>query len=318
MKVLHLADLHLGKTLYKQSLLEEQQDVLDQAIDIIKEEKIELVIIAGDIYDKIQPSRGALKLFDSWITEVLNYCPVAAIAGNHDNPAFIQYGSKIFERNKFYMVGNLTKDIKKITFNDEYGPLNVYLLPYYYPNDLCNLFKEEYTEDLDETKAFQLLLNHQNINKNERNILVMHAFIVGIDNIEPEQSGSENMTVGTKEMMSYRELLDFDYVALGHLHRYQQIGDSKIRYAGTPYPYSITESKKKYFVIVDFQSKGEDPKIEAIPIIPKRNIQYLKGTYGYLKEQAIMKPTEDYVALEITMAVVKIIEKILKLIILIY
>lgn len=299
MKIAHIADLHLGRTLYGQSLLSEQKMVLSDILKSIIEQNAELVIIAGDIFDKKQPSQKAMNLYNDWLTKVLNHCPVITIAGNHDNAALIDYGASLFQKNQYYTIGTQGTNIKKVTLKDEYGPLNIYLLPYYHPYDLKALFKNHNIDFLDETEAFKFLLQQQSIDFNQRNIIVMHAFITGRDGINPQTSESESHSVGFKEEMPYTLIEYFDYVALGHLHRNQKIGKDHICYAGSIYPYSFSEGNQKYFNLINIREKN-NLNIDKININLNRKVIEKRGTYDALQKEAKNHPSDDYISLKFT------------------
>ena len=303
MRILHLGDLHLGRLLYNVSLLDEQKYVLDQALQIVQEQNIDLVIIAGDVFDKKHPAQKALHLYNDWLTQCLQFCPVVAIAGNHDNAAFMEYGKALFANNQYYVAGVVEPQIEKVRFMDEYGPVNVYLLPFYYPHDLKQIFPDADFED--EVAAFQFLLAKQQLDLTERNVLVMHAYVTGHEQQAPVESDSEMKSIGLKEELPFTVFADFDYVALGHLHTNQQVGRREVRYAGTPYPYSFSESKRKYFTVLDLQAKGQEILLERIPVKFQKNLRVLQGPFIELLTEAEQLAAQkqpqmdDYISVEL-------------------
>ena len=211
MKFLHLADLHLGKKLCGYSLLNEQKNALTQAIDLIKKEKINLVLIAGDVFDKPIPSIQALEIFNEFLLKLnLLKTKVCIIGGNHDNDVRLGYLSNLLENSNIYISKPYAGEIEKIQI--EKG-VNIFFFPYLIPANVRKYHPEARIENFND--AIKTVVQNLKLNKNEINIALCHQFVVGIDT--PTISQSEQKNVGGIDMVSYKHFLNFDYCALGHL-----------------------------------------------------------------------------------------------------
>lgn len=243
MKLLHLADLHIGKRVYEYSMLEEQKNVLLQAFKMAKEHQVDAVLIAGDVYDKGIPTVEGVRLFDTFLTALKKVkIPVFIISGNHDSAERLSFGRHLFEDAEIYISGTYEEEIQKKTLTDEFGEVDIYLLPFLKPQQIEVREDEEKPQDY--TEAVRLVLDRLQLNKNNRNILVAHQFVGGMGT-EPDRTDSESQSVGGVDMVDYRVFEAFDYVALGHLHGAQQVGRKTIRYAGSPVKYSFSESRQE-------------------------------------------------------------------------
>ena len=254
-RFLHLADLHIGKRLNEFNLIEDQTYILDQIVEIAQAEQVGGVLIAGDVYDKSQPSIEAVELLDDFLTRLTSLgLSVCMISGNHDSPERLSFGSRMLEKTNLYVAGGFDGQLKKIRLADTHGPLNVYLLPFLKPPQIRPFFQGK-IETYDQ--AIQAVLRTGALDKNERNILIAHQFVVSGD-ILPERSDSETMIVGGLDAVDASLFTDFDYVALGHLHRPQRIGLETIRYGGSPLKYSFSEARQdKQVTLIDLGPKGQ-------------------------------------------------------------
>ncbi len=212
MKFMHLADLHIGKTILEQSLIEDQEYMLNQILKIIEEEKVEIVLIAGDIYDRIVPSSESVELLDSFLNNLIKGLKVKVfiISGNHDSKERLNFGSKIFENDGLYIQTTYDGKIRKVQLEDEFGKLNIYMMPFVKPVDVKQYFKKEIKSYDD---AFKYIMENENINQKERNIILAHQFITNCG-IEPEQCESETLIIGGTENIDVSYFDKFDYVAL--------------------------------------------------------------------------------------------------------
>ena len=274
MKLLHLADLHIGKRVNDFQLIEDQRHILEQIIEIGFEHQIEGVMIAGDIYDKSQPSVEAIELFDDFLNKLKELdIPVFLISGNHDSPERIQYVSRLLKKNHIYIEGVFEGTMNYVELEDSYGLIRIYMLPFVKPA-LVRHYLEEEIESYDE--AIEAVINHTPLDENIRNILIGHQFVIG-QGVMPVQSESENISVGGLDQVYSEHFKMFDYVALGHLHAPQKIGYSHIRYAGSPLKYSASEVKqKKSVTIVSLYEKGQ-VDIQQIALKPMRDMIIMEG-----------------------------------------
>lgn len=296
MKIMHLSDLHIGKKVNEYSMLQDQVYILKEILQIIDDEKVETVIIAGDVYDRSLPPNEALELFDEFLYQLSSRnVNVFVISGNHDSPERISYGGRMMTENKIFLSPVYDGNVKPITLNDDYGEVNFYLLPFVRPADIRRYFPDENIENY--TDAVKVAIDNMNVDFSERNILVTHQFVTGA-----ELSESEDIIVGGTDNVSGEVFDGFDYVALGHIHREQTVGKDNIRYCGTPLKYSFSEAKHiKSVTILDFNDKG-NIEYSKIPLTPFRDMREIRGTYYELtlKSSYESTNTEDYLHITLT------------------
>ena len=294
MKILHTSDLHLGKNLSEESFYEDQKYILDEITNIIKEKNISVVMIPGDIYDKSIPSIDASLLFDKFLTNLSKMnVKVLITSGNHDSNERLAYGSNIFNEFNIHIVTSYNGNIDKISIDD----INFYLLPFLKPFHLKHLMSEkEYEKINNSNDMMKWILDREKIDKNKKNILLAHQFVMW-DGKLPEQADSESISlnnVGTLDAIDVNLLDDFDYVALGHIHRPQKIKRDTVRYSGTPLKYSFSEVNDKKSVVIIDTDNIED--IELVELKPLRDLKILKGTF---EEVMNMKPSDDIIKVEL-------------------
>ena len=290
MRYLHLADLHIGKRVNGFSMIEDQKFVFEQVYNVIENEKIDGIIMAGDIYDKPVPSAEAVKLFDEMLTRLVSInLPIFVISGNHDSAERIGFGSDILSAAKVYMSRVYNGNLQKIELEDDYGKINVYLLPFIKPATVKNIYKEAEIKDYDD--ALEYVLSQEKIDETKRNVIVSHQFVTGA-----MRSESEEVSVGGLDNVSVENYEAFDYVALGHIHRAQQMGRESARYAGTLLKYSFSEEKhNKSMTIVDLKEKG-NIEIKEIPVKPLHDLKTIKGKFSKITSEEFYKELkkEDY------------------------
>lgn len=296
MKIMHLSDLHIGKKVNEYSMLQDQIYILKEILRIIDNEKVETVIIAGDVYDRSLPPNEALELFDEFLYQLSSRnVNVFVISGNHDSPERISYGGRMMTENKIFLSPVYDGNVKPISLNDDYGEVNFYLLPFIRPADIRRYFPDENIENY--TDAVKLAIDNMNVDFSERNILITHQFVTGA-----ELSESEDIIVGGTDNVSGEVFDGFDYVALGHIHREQTVGKDNIRYCGTPLKYSFSEAKHiKSVTILDFKDK-ENIEYSKIPLTPLRDMREIRGTYDELTLKSNYENTnvDDYLHITLT------------------
>lgn len=302
MKILHLSDLHIGKSIHEQCMLEDQKYILNQIIEEIKERKIEIIIISGDIYDRSVPPSDAVIVLNNFLKTLIKdiKIKVCVIAGNHDSKERLNFGSEIFAEEGLYISSIYSGKIDKIQLQDEFGKLNIYMLPYIKPIEVKQYFDEE-VDISTYNNAVKKVIEKEEINENERNIILSHQFVTA-GNIEPEKSESEIRYLGGTENVDVSCYDKFDYVALGHIHGPQRIGRDTARYAGTMLKYSFSEvNQRKSLTIIDFKEKG-NMDINLIPLKPLRDMRVIKGPIQELlkEENYINTNREDYIRAIIT------------------
>ena len=300
MKLLHLADLHIGKRVYEYSMLEEQREALVQAFHMITKHKVDAVLIAGDVYDKTIPTIEGVKLFDTFLTALkTKNIPTFIISGNHDSAERLSFGRHLFENAEIYLSGTYEEEIFVKTLEDEFGEVDIYLLPFLKPQQIEVAEGEEKPQNY--TEAIRLVLGRLSINKNKRNVLLAHQFVGGKGET-PERTDSETQSVGGVDMVDYRVFDDFDYVALGHLHGAQQVGRETVRYAGSPVKYSFSEARQvKSATLVTLEEKGSIT-IEKLPFTPLHDMREIKGTLEQLTNPEVVAESDcnDYMHITLT------------------
>lgn len=290
MRFLHLSDLHLGKRVNEFSMLEDQAYILKEILNIIDEQKVEAVLIAGDVYDKVIPSAEAVRLLDDFLTRIAaRELPVFLISGNHDSAERVAFGSRLMSSRQIYLSPVFESDVEPVTISDRYGEINIYMLPFVKPSLVKRVYPEE--EIITYQDAVNAAVQHMQIDKDKRNVLLAHQFVTGAARCD-----SEELSVGGLDDVDASIFDGFDYVALGHLHGPQKIGKETVRYSGTPLKYSFSEAnQKKAAVIVDVEEKGKI-NIQQIPLVPKHDMREIRGTYMEVTALDFYKDmkTDDY------------------------
>ena len=306
MKIFHLSDLHIGLKLYNRDLLEDQKYVFDQIIKYAKEEAPDVILIAGDIYDKAVPSAEAVEVFDDFIAELANETTstVMTISGNHDSAPRVDTYRRVLAKQKLFMIGKppVMPDeyIEKVTLTDEFGPVNFYLLPFVKPSMVKLITGTDADgRNLSYNEAMHALIARENIDPDERNVFVSHQFYlpVGKTADDVERMESEIRTVGNIDEISADVLAPFDYAALGHIHKPMTVGNERFRYSGTPMSYSVSEAgQKKGVVMVELQGKGSVPLISILPLEPLHEVRVIEDTL----EEILKQGCDDYVTAVLT------------------
>lgn len=297
MKIMHLSDLHLGKRVNEFSMIEDQTYILNEIINIIDEQKPKVIILAGDIYDKPIPPAEAVELFDDFLYKLSKRnLYVFIISGNHDSAERIAFGSRLFDKSGIYLSPVYNGKILPIPVDDEYGDINFYMLPFIKPVHVRRFFPDASISTY--TDALNTVITDMDIDNTKRNILITHQFVTGSSRTE-----SEDVSVGGSDNVDSDIFKDFDYVALGHIHRSQSCDSEYIRYCGTPLKYSFSESKDtKSITVIDIKEKG-DIKLDFIPLTPLRDMVEIKGSYNELMLKSFYENTTlptDYVHITLT------------------
>lgn len=303
MKFFHLGDLHLGKHLFYYSLMEDQRYVLEQVLEAAKREQPDAVLLSGDIYDKQTPPAEAVRLLDWFLTELSRIQPgieILMIAGNHDSGERLEFARDLLGKSGVHIAGMPPREkeevLKKITLEDEFGKVHFYLLPFTKPAYVRGKLGEEKLESYEE--AIEGLLGQERIDKKERNVLLSHQFYTA-GNTKPDTCDSEIRMVGGVDEVDSRVLEDFDYAALGHIHRAQKIGKEHCRYAGTLLKYSVSEAAHaKSFTMVQMKEKETPLEIIQIPVAPLRDLRVLRGTLQEVLEER--EAAHDFVSITLT------------------
>ena len=278
MKLLHISDLHIGKRVNEFSMIEDQEYILNQILKIVDEQKPQAILIAGDVYDKNIPCVEGVTLFDSFLTELhKRSLAIFMISGNHDSSERINFGGRIMEENRIHIAGAFQGKLDKVTLADEFGQLNVYLMPFIKPATVRRFYPEVETYQ----EAAEAIISNAEIDKTARNILVAHQFITS-GNSMPERCDSETISLGGLDNIDASAFEAFDYVALGHLHGAQRIGRDTVRYAGSPIKYSFSEAKQIKSVTMMEVGPKASVTYSKIPLEPVRDMREIKGPIAAL------------------------------------
>lgn len=299
MKILHTSDLHIGKYIGAYDLKEDTEYVLNQVVDTAIRERVEVVLISGDVFDRPNPSEEAIKMYVSFLKELLDKnIKVIAISGNHDSGIRLSAYKEILGKG-YFVEGEFNSPMRKVSLNDEYGPVNFYMLPFFTPFIVkSNLKLEKGLENYD--LAMDEIIKRENIDTSQRNIILAHQFVAGFKFGGSEEdfsySNGDEKNVAGVGIISLDKFQNFDYVALGHIHKPQKISRETIRYSGSLLKYKTSEidGPDKSVVIIDLKEKGNiEVKLDPIkPLHPFVKIE------GLLSELTNTNPNEnDYVYL---------------------
>ncbi|MBQ7499401.1 MAG: exonuclease SbcCD subunit D [Clostridia bacterium] len=297
MKLFHLSDLHLGKRVNGFSMIEDQKYILIKILNAIDEEKPDGVMIAGDVYDKSVPSAEAVELLDDFLVRLAaRDLKVFVISGNHDSPERLAFGGRLMNSKGIYLSPVYGGVVEPVALEDEYGKVNVYMLPFIKPATVRGFFEDK--EISSYTDAVRAALDSTEKDLSERNVLITHQFVTGAS-----RSDSEDISVGGTDNIDASVFDGFDYVALGHIHGPQNIGSERIRYSGTPLKYSFSEAKHEKSITVVVLGKKGDVTVRTIPLEPKHDMVELRGKYEELMTRSFYENTsyrEDYVHITLT------------------
>lgn len=292
MRILHTADLHIGKSVHDFSMLEDQRAILTQITEILRREKIDVMLLAGDIYDRTVPSAQAVTLLDEFLTKVSRMkIPVIAISGNHDSPERLEFLNGVLEKQGIFISGIYKDVLKKVTLEDSYGKVTFICLPYFRSGELGLKSSQEVAEKL---------LTEAEIDTTQRNVLLTHYFVTDHGRA-PELSDSETaLQVGGIDNVEAEVFEDYDYVALGHIHRPQQIGDRMMYYAGSPLKYSFSEAdQEKSVTIITLKEKG-DITVTKESLKPVHDMRKIRGTMEQILQAASGTRDMDYIQVSLT------------------
>ena len=298
MRFMHLADLHLGKVVNEFSMEDDQAYILEELLGMARD--VDAVLIAGDVYDKCIPPEWAVRLLDGFLTRLAGMGrTVLMVSGNHDSDDRLQFGSGLFAARGVHIAGRYEGTLKRVTLEDEAGPVDVYLLPFVKASAVRDRHPD--AEITDYSTAVRAVIQHADIDPARRSVMVAHQFVTGEQ--PPSLSGSETIreeTVGTLERVSCHEFDAFDYVALGHIHGPQAVGRETCRYAGSPLKYSRSEVlNEKSVPIITFGAAKGDVTVELRPLIPRRDMRAIRGPLEELLAAGRGEGSEDYIFAEL-------------------
>ncbi|CZQ80103.1 nuclease sbccd subunit d [Trichococcus palustris] len=293
MRILHTADWHLGKMVNDFSMLEGQSYYLNALIETLKTKEIDAIIMAGDLYDRSLPPKEAVALANTILTRMIKelQVPVFVIAGNHDSNERVEYGSLLLADSQLYIEGTVKKETRKISLNGT----NFYLLPFADHVFIRELLQDDSIKNIEDATRMQIEAIKATMDPDEVNILIAHGYIIDYAQDTSETSDSERpLSIGTAEYVNVHLFDDFDYVALGHLHKAQKVSSDKVRYSGSILKYSKSETAhKKQVSIVTIDKSGV--AIEPLYIKPLRDMRIVRGTFA----ECMKGQSDDYLFFEL-------------------
>lgn len=303
MKLLHISDLHLGMILMGFSLQEDQIALLDQVVACAEREEVDGILISGDVYDRSVPPSEAVGVFDGFLNKVLALPKVPAvfiIYGNHDGGQRLSFGAEAMKRAGVFVSPVYQGVVEPVELSDGFGVVRFYLLPFLHPSQV------EAVADGVDIASFQdgvrYAVEKMAVDTSVRNVLLTHQYVDGSKrNYETQVCESEHLQRGGTDLVDVSVVLEFDYVALGHLHSPQTIGDTNVRYCGSPMCYSKSEvGQKKSMTLVTLGEKGK-VELGMIPFVPLHAVKRVVGTLEEIQKKAQDKEgvDEDYVYVEL-------------------
>ncbi len=302
MRFLHIADLHLGKIVNDFSMLEDQKYILEQIIGMAEANQADGVVIAGDVYDRAIPPGEAVTLLNSFLTRLREKeIWVVMVGGNHDSPERLSFGNSLLQKQGVYIAGMYQESLEKFLVKEKACATQFALLPFYKPSQAGAATSQEMVRDFltryweeEGKRADGVKINH---------VLVTHFFVTDKGR-EPELSdGETTIHVGGLDNVDVSLFQGFDYVALGHIHKPQQIGDYPVWYAGSPLKYSFGESEQvKSVLLVTLEGKGLG-EVRPLALRPLREMKKIRGSLKEIMEEAADRWEEacqDYIQAVLT------------------
>ena len=293
---LHVSDLHIGKRLNGKPLMEDQRHILDEILSMAARPEIDAVLIAGDLYDKSQPGGEAVELASGFLTALSRLGkPAFIVSGNHDGAQQVAYCHELLSGADIFVSPSFSGAPRRHVLKDEFGEVHVYLMPFVRPAQVRSAFPERAEEVKSYADALRVAVEAIDLDKNARNVLVAHQFVVGGEMVFAD---SEEHMVGGVDAVPAEIFSDFDYVALGHLHAPQKAGGERVRYAGSPLKYSLSEEKQKKAALqVRLGEKGS-LCVEKLEYHPLRDVKSVRGTLEELLADKV--PDKDYAFVTLT------------------
>lgn len=307
MKIMHTSDWHIGKIVNQRHMTLDQEYILQALVELVEREKPDVLVVAGDIYDRGVPPVEAVELLDKVLSTILLklQIPVIMIAGNHDSPDRLGFGNQLLQEKGLYIAGRFTKDIRRACLWDEYGPVNFYLIPYTPPAVVREVLGCH--DIVDHNTAMEAITAkiREGWNAEERNVIVTHGFIRGIGELEYSESEkplSVTLSLGGTDYVDVKHFDGFTYTALGHLHSPQQAGRENVRYGGSLLKYSFSEVKQQKTITMVEIGKDGEITIDCKALLPLRDMRRIKGELKALLDPKVYQETnlEDYIHVTLT------------------
>ena len=314
MKLLHTADLHIGKSVCEHSMLDEQRRILTEILKVVFAEKPDALLVAGDVYDKSVPSAEAVAVLDDFLVQLSKTgTKVFVLSGNHDSAERIAFGGRLMENKGVYMSPVYSGTFTPVTLRDEMGEVDVWMLPFVRPAMVRASLEndEDRAQVTDYTAATRVAISRMKFTPGHRNVLLAHQFVTGAERSDSEEN------VGGLDNVDSSVFEGFDYVALGHIHKPQNVakdaaGVARVRYSGTPLKYSLSEKDhKKSLTVIELGKKAEtglaDVVVREIPLTPNHDVREIRGSYAELVSPEFQRKQageglrlDDYIYVKLT------------------
>jgi len=298
MRILHTSDWHLGRQFHNVSLLDDQRHVLDQIVAIVREQKVDVVVVAGDIYDRSVPPAAAVELLDDTVHRICHELrvPLILIAGNHDGPQRLAFASRQLAGAGLHVAGPLWSEPRPVVLTGATGEVAFYPIPYAEPATVRQVHGVEVSSH-DEALAYLLEQVRQDNGPERPCVVIGHCFLAGGEVSESERP----LSIGGADQVSPEHFRGFAYAALGHLHGPQYRGAEHIRYSGSLLKYSFSEERqRKGVTLIELTGKGK-ASIEQVPLIPRHDMRTLEGSLAELLAAGEKDPhRDDYLLVRLT------------------
>lgn len=293
MKLMVLSDLHLGRQLHRYILQEEQGEMLERIRLIVQAEKPQAVLIAGDVYDRSIPPVYATQLLDTFLAALTREATVCVISGNHDSAERLSFLSGPLRESGLHISPVYRGQVSPITLTDDSGPVDVWLLPFLKAATVRPFFPEETIETTNDAVA--CAVRHMAIDPSRRNVLVAHQFVAGGTLSGSEETlayATADLSVGGSDLVEARLFDPFDFVALGHLHRRQNVGSPRIHYCGTPMAYDYSEAGREKSVTVAELAGDRSIQLRQVPIPAPRRLIEVRGCFDEVTGDAFLRKAD--------------------------
>ena len=305
MRILHTSDWHLGRTLHKTSLRAAQESAMDQIVAIAADHEVDLVVVSGDVFDHAVPSAEALELLEDTLSRLLGIAATVVTAGNHDSLRRLGYGSRLFN-DRLFLRTRLEEIGQPLCFSDEYGPVHVYPVPYLHPDTARHVLAAD--EEVPGTHAGVMAAAMDRVNADRarnpepvRTVVLAHAWVMGGGVTDSER----DISVGGLGTVPADLFCGIDYVALGHLHRPQEISapdqHTRLRYSGSPLRYSFSEAAQDKTVTIVELGPGGVTDVQEVGIVQPRAMANLRGLMAELLDpQEFAEHLDSWVSVAVT------------------
>jgi len=289
MKILHTADWHLGKKLYKQDLQEEQKLFLEWLLEHIEQEKIDILLVAGDIFDLANPPTEARALYYWFLSKLANKCQIVITGGNHDSAQMLDAPKELLDLLSIKVIGSARNSIEEELV--VYQNVVIAAVPYLRDADIRKAVEGESRESTIENIRKGIKNHYEELATlceekypNSLKIAMGHLYAAGAESSDSEREIQIGNLAGI-DKKTFSET--FSYVALGHIHRPQWVEKDRIRYSGSPIALSFSEREDKKIVVQLEIEEGKIQEIKEIEVPRFRKLKLIKGSMESVRKQLI-------------------------------